>query len=104
MPPLRAGAPGPPLRPVRQVDRPWCADEDEPAGDQVLRVRPRELVRFQGSLRDGQVAGVGNELGELGIGDRVTVDAERPDPGGVDRPLVRVEPGRAVHPDDDAIR
>jgi hypothetical protein len=59
--------------------------------DQILRARARVHGRIRRHLRDGDVTGVGDERGELGVGHRVAFDGDRADRRGVDGRLFRIE-------------
>ena len=91
MPPARAGHPVPPLTPVAQVDRAASGRKHQRAGHQVLRRRPRIERRIELLFGDGDVTGVGDELGELSIGHGMTFDREGADVRGVHWRLLRIE-------------
>ncbi len=97
MPPAGPRHPAPPLPPVAQVHRARSGREDQRAGHQVLRCRPRVQRWVEFLFGDGDVAGVGDELGELGIGDGVAFDGDGVDGDGVRRRLFWIEL-RRPHP------
>ena len=96
--PVGARRPVPPLPPIVQIDGAGAAGEDQRAGQQVLGRDAGVQRRVQWPLGDGDVAGVGDESGELRIGHRVAFDGERPDGGGVDRRFLGIE-ARRPHPE-----
>jgi len=89
--PAGTGRPAPPLPPIAQVDRAAGGAEHQRTRHQILWRRSRIKRGIRGLLGDGDVAGVGDERGELGVGHRMPLDGVSADGRGVHRRLFRIE-------------
>ena len=68
--------PVPPLPPVPQIDRPAVGRKTRAPGSRSAVGDAGIQRRIEWTLRDGHVSGVGDELGELRVGDRMPFDRE----------------------------
>ena len=89
--PVRAGYPVPPLLPIAQIHWTVGRPEHHRTRHQIRRRRVRIQRRIRGLLGDGDVTGVGDEFGELGVGHRMALDGVGADGRGVHRRLFRIE-------------
>src|SRR6185369_17944700 len=89
--PVGARHPVPPLPPIAQIHRAAGGPEHQRAWHQILRRGSRIQRRIWGLLGDGDVTGVGDELGELGVGYRMAFDGEGRDGRAVYRRLFWIE-------------
>lgn len=81
----------PPLSPVAQIDWSSSRGKDESARLELIRGKIRKQRRLERPLGDSQVAGVGNEVRKLGVGNRMLLDRKSLHMLGMDRALIGIE-------------
>ena len=89
--PARAGDVFPPVVEVVERDRSARLPEDEPAGNEQLRIGVRVRVGIERTLGDGDVLRLADEPPELGSRDGVLVHPEAVHRHAVNRPFLRIE-------------
>src|SRR5260370_42274191 len=91
MKPTRPWDPRPPIRVVAQIDRAFCLVKNHRARNEVFNRGARKIRWIERALGHGQVAGLGDEAGELFVGDRVAIDPEAANSYFMDGTLFDVE-------------
>src|SRR5260370_34953496 len=76
MTPARRWGPPPPVRVVAQIYRAFRPVKNHGTRNEVFNRGARKIRWIERALGHGQVAGLGDEAGELFLGNRVAIDPE----------------------------